>query len=218
MQSHTQKYFKRCHDEQENQEERGITIKIGIIGKGHVGTALGQGLKRAGHEIKYGHRSANEPVHQAAEWGEALILAVPYEATKGVTEDIGSAADNKVLIDVTNPLTQDMDLALGFNTSAAEELQRLLPKARVVKAFNTVFAANQSTGKVGKNQLTAFIAGDDIEAKQLVMNIAKDIGFDPVDVGPLRSARYLEPMAAIIIDLAYRLNMGTKIGFKLTRA
>jgi predicted dinucleotide-binding enzyme len=175
-------------------------------------------LKRAGYKIKYGHRSPSEPVHQAAEWGEALILAVPYEAMKDVAKEIGLAADNKALIDATNPLDRSMNLRVGFDTSAAEEWQKLLPKARIVKAFNTVFAANQSTGKLGKDELTAFIAGDDDKAKQLVMKLANDIGFDPVDAGSLRSARYLEPMAIMIIGLAYKLNMGTKIGFKLLKS
>jgi len=193
-------------------------MKIAIIGKGNVGTALGTGLNRAGHEIRYGHRDPREPVREAAEWGEVIIIAVPYDTVKEVVRDIGSAADNKVLIDVTNALDINGNLAVGFTTSAAEELQKLLPKSLVVKAFNTVFSQNQSTGRLGKEQLTAFIAGDNKKAKQRVMELSRDIGFEPVDVGPLRTARYLEPMALMIIGLAYILKMGTKIGFKLVKA
>jgi predicted dinucleotide-binding enzyme len=192
-------------------------MKIAILGKGNVGTALGTGLKRSGHEIKYGHRDIKEPVRDAAEWGEVIIFAVPHDSTKDVAKQLGSAADGKVVIDVTNPVGQNWDLTIGLTTSAAEELQKLLPRARVVKAFNTVFAQNQSTGKIGKEQLSAFIAGDDEKAKKTVMQLARNIGFDTVDTGPLKSARYLEPMAILIMGLAFSLNMGTKIGFKLVK-
>jgi predicted dinucleotide-binding enzyme len=193
-------------------------LKIAIIGRGNVGKALGLGLKRSGHEIRYGHTDPKEPVREAAEWGEVIILAVPHTEVKNVATVVGSAADGKVLIDVTNALDQRWDLAVGFTTSAAEELQKLLPKTRVIKAFNTVFAQNQSTGRLGNEQLSAFIAGDDSNAKKIVMQLARDIGFNPVDVGPLKSARYLEPMAVLIIGLGYNLKMGTKIGFKLVKA
>jgi len=193
-------------------------MKIAVIGKGHVGKGLGDGLKRAGHEIRYGHRDPKEPVRQTAEWADVIILAVPYHATTDAAKEIGSAADGKVFIDVTNALDQNGNLAVGFTTSAAEELQKLLPKTRVVKAFNTVFSQNQSTGRVGKEQLTAFIASDDRMAKQIVMELSRDIGVEPVDVGPLKSARYLEPMAIMIIELGYNLKMGTRIGFRLVKA
>lgn len=193
-------------------------MKVAIIGKGNVGSALGAGLKRAGHEVKFGHRDSKEPVLDAARWGDVIILALPYGAVKAVAKEMGSAADGKVLVDVTNPLDENGELAVGFTTSAAEELQKLQPKARVVKAFNTVFAQNQSTGKLGKEQLTAFVAGDDSKAKQTVMLLARDIGFEPVNAGPLAAARYLEPMAMMLIGLAYDLKMGTKLGFKLMKA
>lgn len=156
-------------------------------------------------------------MQDAAKWGEAIIFAVPFSAVRDAAREIGSAADGKALVDVTNALGPNMELATGFTTSGAEELQRLLPQAHVVKAFNTVFAQNQSTGRVGKEQLSTFLAGDDSKAKQTVMQLAHDIGFDPIDAGPLRSARYLEPMAMLIIGLGYGMKMGTKIGFKLVR-
>jgi hypothetical protein len=81
-----------------------------------------------------------------------------------------------------------------------------------------VFARNQSTGKVGNEQITAFIAGDDLKAKQIVEQLTRDIGFDPVDCGPLKAARYLEAMGMLIINLAFVYGAGTKIGYKLAKA
>jgi predicted dinucleotide-binding enzyme len=192
-------------------------MKIGIIGKGNVGSSLGGGLKQKGHQIRFGHRDTKEPVAEAARFGEVIILAVPFTALKDAAREIGAAADGKVLIDVTNALDQNMDLAVGLTTSGAEELQKLLPRARVVKAFNTVFAQNQSSGMVGDTVLTAFIAGDDANARETVMDLAADLGFEPLDVGSLKSARYLEPMAVLLISLGYGLHMGTNIGFKLVK-
>ena len=126
--------------------------------------------------------------------------------------------DAKSLSALTNDNGDDMKLAIGCSTSAAEELQKRLPKTRVVKAFNTVFAANQSTGKLGAEQLSLFVAGDDLKAKQKIMRLGKDLGFDPVDAGPLKSARYLEPMAILMINLGYALGMGNKLGYNIVQA
>jgi len=193
-------------------------MKIGIIGKGNVGSAIGKGLTRKGHQVKYGHRDPKEPVVDAAKWGEVIILAVPHEAVEDAVKEIGSVVDGKALLDVTNAVTENLDLAIEGSSSAAEELQKLLPKAHVVKAFNTVFAVNQSTGKVGAEQLTLFVAGDDKKAKQTIMQLGKDIGFEPVDAGMLKSARHLEAMAALLMNLAFPLGMGTGIGYKLVKA
>lgn len=196
----------------------GKNVKIGIIGKGKVGTAIAKGLSRKGHEIKFGHRDPKEPVAEAAKWGEVIIFAVPHENALEAAKAIVSAADGKVLVDVTNAVGENMSLAIGFSTSAAEELQKVLPKAYVVKAFNTVFAANQSTGRIGNEQLTLFVAGDDAKAKQKVMQLGRDIGFAPVDAGPLKSARYLEPMGILLINLAFGFGkMGTGIGYRLVK-
>jgi predicted dinucleotide-binding enzyme len=157
-------------------------------------------------------------VAETAKWGEIIILAIPHDATKSVVEEVGSAADGKTVIDITNPLTENMELAIGFTTSAAEEIQKMLPKAHVVKAFNTVFATNQSTGRIGNEKLAFFVAGDDALAKQGAMQLGTDIGFDPIDAGPLKNARYLEPMATLIISLGLVHGMGTKIGYKLVKA
>ena len=192
-------------------------MRIGIIGKGNVGTALATGLSRAGHEIKFGHRDPKEPVAEAAKWGAVIILAVPHSAATDTSKEVSPFADGKTVIDVSNALNQKGELAIGFDKSAAEEIQKMLPKAHVVKAFNTVFAQNQSAGRIGNERLTLFVAGNDAKAKQTVMQLGADIGFDPVDAGPLKAARYLEPMGMFMISLGYTLGMGTKIGFKLVK-
>jgi 8-hydroxy-5-deazaflavin:NADPH oxidoreductase len=194
-----------------------VILKIAIIGKGNVGCALGTGLSRGGYEIKYGHRDPKEPVADAANWGEVIILAVPHENADDAREEIKPYADGKTVIDVMNAIGEDMTLGISCETSTAEETQRKLPKAHVVKAFNTVFAVNQSTAKVGDQKLTAFYAGDDAGAKQIVAQLTRDIGFEPVDCGPLRAARYLEAMGILIIDLAFKYNMGNKIAYKLVK-
>jgi predicted dinucleotide-binding enzyme len=191
-------------------------MKVAIIGKGHVGSAIANGLGGK-HEIMFGHRDLKEPVAKAAKWGEIIVVATPYSAISDVVGELGSFTDGKVVLDVTNAIAANGDLSIGFNTSAAEDLQKKLPKARVVKAFNTVFAQNQSTGKIGKETLTLFVAGDDINAKRAVSQLGEDIGFESVDVGPLKMARYLEPMAMLMINLGYGLSMGTCIGYRLAR-
>jgi predicted dinucleotide-binding enzyme len=191
-------------------------LKVAIIGKGHVGSAIANGLSGK-HEVKFGHRNPKESIAEAARWSELIIVAVPHHALPDTVKKLGATADGKVVLDVTNAIGENGDLAVGFSTSAAEELQKQLPKTRVVKAFNTVFAQNQSTGKVGAEALTLFVAGDDKKGKQAVMKLGQDIGFEPVDVGPLKAARYLEPMAMLIINLAYGLGMGTCMGYRLSK-
>ncbi|HUJ85113.1 MAG TPA: NADPH-dependent F420 reductase [Candidatus Acidoferrales bacterium] len=192
-------------------------MKVAVIGKGMVGTAIAKGLTNKGHEVKFGHRDPKESVFEAAKWGEIVFIAVPYEAIADTVKELGTAADGKPVVDVTNEIGSKGELAVGFSTSGAEELQKKLPKAFVVKAFNTVFAVNQSSGKVGNEQLTLFVASDNSKAKETVIRLGRDIGFDSVDAGPLKSARYLEPMAMLIIDLAFRFRMGTNIGYKLVK-
>ncbi len=192
-------------------------MKVAIIGKGKVGKAIAAGLDRVGHEVRFGHRDPRESVQAAAEWGELIVLAVPFSQVGNVARGIGRNGDGKTLIDATNAVGPRGELAVGFTTSGAEELQKMLPQARVVKAFNTVFAQNQSTGKVSGQPLTAFVAADDASAKRTVMELTRKMGFEPVDCGPLAAARYLEPMGMQIIALAYGQGMGTNIGYLLVK-
>jgi hypothetical protein len=107
-----------------------------------------------------------------------------------------------------------MRLALGFSTSGAEELQRKAPSARIVKAFNTVFAQHMDTGRVLGQQLTVFAASDDQPACLTALELGKAIGFDAVDAGSLANARQLEALGYFNIQLGYVLGNGTDVGFK----
>ncbi len=191
--------------------------KIAIIGKGNVGSALAEGLRKAGHEIRFGSTDPKLPVEAAAAWGDVVILAVPWTAHGSIAKAAGKALEGKTVVDVSNILSPSYDLAIGFTTSGAEELQKLVPQARVVKAFNTVFAETMKTGHMHGEPLTIFVAGEDQGAKDTVRKLAEDIGFDSVDAGPLKSARYLEPLGMLNITLGYGLKMGTGIGMRLVK-
>jgi predicted dinucleotide-binding enzyme len=167
------------------------------------------------HETRFGHQGPAEHVAEAAKWGEVIILAVPYENLDEAIKEVKPFADGKVVIDVTNAVNDNLELSIDCTSFSSEQTQKKLPKAHVVKAFNTVFASNQSVGKIIKEQLTAFIAGDDLDTKQTVAGLTRDIGFDPVDCGPLKSARYLDGIA--MIQLAFLQGKGTKIGYKLVK-
>jgi predicted dinucleotide-binding enzyme len=133
------------------------------------------------------------------------------------TTKVGSAANGKIVIDATNALTAEMQLAVGFTTSGAEELQKSLPKAKVVKAFNTVFAQHMDSGKLNGQVLTAFASSDDEVARNKVLELLRAIGFDAVNAGPLANARHLEALGYLNIQLGYVLGNGAMTGFKYVR-
>jgi predicted dinucleotide-binding enzyme len=190
--------------------------KIGIIGNGNVGSALARGLTQARRDVKtVGDDKA--AIRTTAEWADILILAVPFGAIADVAATIAPAAGGKTIIDVTNALTPEMQLALGYTTSGGEELQKSLPQARVVKAFNTQFAQHMDSGRLADQRLTVFVAGDDAAAKRDAVDVATAIGFEPVDAGALANARLLEPLGYLNIQLGYVLGLGTQIGLKLVR-
>jgi predicted dinucleotide-binding enzyme len=190
--------------------------KIGIIGNGRVGSALARGFRCVGHEVRT-VTGDTQALRDVAAWGEIILLAVPFAAIDEVVKHAGAALAGKTVVDVTNALDRNMNLAVGFTTSGAEELQKKLPDARIVKAFNTVFAQHMDVGRLGDNPLTAFVAADDPAAKQTVMQLAQGIGFDAVDAGSLKNARLLEPLAFLNMQLGHVLGMGTHIGFRLLR-
>jgi predicted dinucleotide-binding enzyme len=187
--------------------------KIGIIGHGHVGSALERGLVRAGFDVRaVGHDA--DAVRGCGEWADVIIVAVPFRAIEETIEELDDTIDGKVVLDVTNALDEHMKLVQG-ESSGAEQMQEMAPKARVVKVFNTVFAKHMDSGRVDGEALTAFVACDDFDAKETAMDIAEAIGFDPIDAGPLANARWLETLGYFNIQLGYVEKMGPEIGFKL---
>ncbi len=202
-------------------------MKVAILGTGKVGKAIAKGLSKK-HEVTFGSRDPSkadvppgakvDTMAKAAAWSEAAILAVPFSAIQEAIRAAGPGnLRGKTVVDPTNVIAPSGELALGFTTSGAEELAKLVPDANVVKAFNTIFAKNMSTGHVGGQALTLPVAGNDAKAKAAVMTLGRDLGFDPVDAGPLKAARYLEPMGMHMISLGLAQKMGTDIGYRLVR-
>jgi predicted dinucleotide-binding enzyme len=189
-------------------------MKIAIIGNGNVGSALEAGFSRNGHEVRAVGREPGA-VRDAGEFADLVILAVPFGVVDNAVGELGSTISGKVVVDATNALTPDYDLALGFNTSGAEELQRKAPDSKVVKAFNTAFASTQATGHIGDEQLAGLVAADDADAKSTVLELVQQLGFDPIDAGPLASARLLEPLGVLNIKLGFAQGYGPNSGFRL---
>lgn len=188
--------------------------RVGIIGKGNVGGALAKGLDRTGYEIRTVGKEP-ERVKETAQWADLVVLAVPYSERANALQEMGEAARGKILVDVTNAIGEKMRFVGDITHSGAEELQERVPGAHVVKAFNTVFAQNMAGGHVNGERLTLFVAGDDADAKKAVLDLGADLGFDAVDTGPLRNARWLEPLGFLNIQLGHGQGMGADIGFKL---
>ncbi|MEL7537024.1 MAG: NADPH-dependent F420 reductase [Pseudomonadota bacterium] len=200
-------------------------MNIAIVGAGNVGRGLGTVLAEK-HTVIFasrdidaaesaavaaGPRAIFDRVPEAIRQADVVVLAVPYAS---VGEVIKSAPlSSKVVVDVTNPLTDDYSgLTVGFETSAAEEIQKQLVGTPVVKAFNTVFAQIYAHGtELGNRRVQVFCASDDDAARATVIKLAADAGFEPVDAGELKNARFIEPLAALNIQLGYAMGHGTQI-------
>jgi len=143
-----------------------------------------------------------------ASWeSDIIIIATPYSAEKEVAEKIREVATGKIVISISNPLNESFDdLVIAPDTSAAEQLQALLPFSKVVKAFNTTFAGDFSNPVINGKVADAFIAGDDEEAIESVSELVKTAGFNPVFAGSLVASRTLERMQLLLIQMAMKNN------------
>lgn len=197
-------------------------MKIAILGFGNVGKQFANQFSKAGHEIIVGLRSVSNQelpypfttFKEAAEVADVIAIAIPFNACANVLPELAKATKGKIVIDSTNPLNDDWSpKLLGQENSASEEISRLLPEAHVVKAFNTIFADVMNKPVKNGQAITAFIAGDNDEAKQKVISLARDIGYTPVDTGLLYTARYLESMAHLNIQIAVGQGGGTNAAF-----
>ena len=188
---------------------------VGIIGDGNVGKAIAQGLKRAGYKVQTVGRDP-PAVREIAKSAELIVLAVPHGERRNALNEMGDAWKGKTLVDVSNNLTPK-GYGGSLDKSGAEELQAWAKDAKVVKAFNTIFAQHMNTGQIDGERLSLFIAGDDKAAKQEVMTLGHDIGFEAVHAGPLSNARWLEAFGYLNVNLAYAQGMGPNMGFRLVR-
>jgi 8-hydroxy-5-deazaflavin:NADPH oxidoreductase len=202
-------------------------MKVTVIGAGNMGSAFVKQLTRAGHQVTVTARNADKaanvaaanpgakavPVAGAVAGADAVVLATGYADAAGALKSAGDLA-GKVVVDITNPLTADyMGLTIGHSTSAAEEIAKAAPGAEVVKAFNTVFAQVLAEGAdfgAGR-KVSVFVASDSERAKQTARALAESMGFETIDAGGLKNARYLEPLAGLNIYLGYGAGLGTAI-------
>ena len=194
-------------------------MRIGILGTGEVGQALGTGFVARGHEVKLGSRDASNEKGKAwsakhgakassgtfadaASFGEVLVLCTLWSGTKSALDMAGAKnMAGKVVMDVTNPLVfapnQPPALALGHTDSGGEQVQRWLPDSRVVKAFNIVGNKNMVDPTFPDGPPDMFICGNDDGAKQTVTRFAKDFGWPVTDLGGIEVSRVLEPLCIL---------------------
>lgn len=208
-------------------------MNIGIIGTGNMGSSLGKIWAKNGHKLmlsysrdvtklekiadEIGNNASVGTPAEALKFADVIVLAVPYAVVSDALTAAGSI-DGQILFSIVNALLPDMSgMAVGTTTSAAEEIAKLAPDARVVEAL-PVFAEvlNSPSRSFGDRLATVFYTGDDAEAKQVVADLLREIDVDPIDAGALKNSRYVEPAMMLLIQLAYVQQMG-QVGFKLLR-
>jgi|SRR5579883_846444 len=209
-------------------------MKIGILGAGNVGTTLGKAWVNQGHEVIFGvrdpqadkvktlldelnSRAKAATIAETTIAAELVALTVPWDAVPEVLQQVGDLS-HKICLDCTNPLVanklhQTADLA----TSGGEQVAAWLPKARVVKIFNTVGWEIMAQPQYGDETATMFYAGDDPEAKAVAAQLAREVGFEPIDAGGLSAAGYLEDLAGFWGQLVYGQGMGRAIAWRLLK-
>jgi predicted dinucleotide-binding enzyme len=209
-------------------------MNIGIIGSGNVGGTLGTRWAHNGHRVAFASRdpqseksrklvadagegAAATTVAEAVAASDVLLLATPWPAAEQALRSAGNLG-GKVLIDATNPLLPTLEgLSIGCHTSAGEQVAEWASGAKVVKAFNTVGADIMADPDFPGKRVAMFYCGDDAAAKKTVASLIAELGFDPLDAGPLMQSRVLEPFALLWITLAMKYGYGRDIAFELLR-
>lgn len=204
-------------------------MRIGILGSGLMGGKLGTIWARAGHEVVFSYAHSEQKLkklgphgtpREAAQDADAVLLAVHWSRVDDVLQQAGDLAGT-VIITCSLPMNaDDTDLVIAHTSSGAEALAKKAPKARVVAAFGTVpsevlfdvFAARRKTTRP-----SLLYCGDDAKSKKVVAELIRDVGFDPVDAGPLRIARYTEPFTLLIAQLAYEGDEGPELAYRFER-
>jgi len=208
-------------------------MKIAIIGTGSVGTVLGKGWAKHGHTIIFGTRQPDnetvqtlvanigpqakvKPIADVTAEADIIVLAVPWHSVQETIATLGDVT-GKLLIDCTNPILPGFQLAVGTTTSGAEQVATWAVGATIAKAFNTTGAENMADPIYGDEPTAMFICGDEEEAKDIVSQLATALGFAVVDVGPLETARLIEPLALLWIRLAVVQGLGRNMAFKIVQ-
>ncbi|MBW8877240.1 MAG: NAD(P)-binding domain-containing protein [Acidobacteria bacterium] len=211
-------------------------MRVGILGSGLMGGKLGTIFARAGHEVVFSYARRKEKLErlacdagrkaragtpaEAAQNADALLLAVHWSRMDDVLAQAGDLS-GRVIVTCSLPMNaDDTGLALGHTTSGAEELENRVPEARVVCAFNTVpsevlFSVFEARSKANRPSLV--YCGDDAGSKGMAAELIRDAGFDPVDAGLLRIARYTEPFALLVGQLAYEGTEGPEMAYRFER-
>ena len=205
-------------------------MKIAIIGAGNVGSALGRAWLGGGEDVVFGIPNPADPKYrslpeerlrtapEAARNAELIVLATPWPATEAAVKSLGDLS-GKIVIDCTNPLRMGPDgleLVLGHTTSAGEQVASWARPAAVFKTLNQIGAENMDKAALFPVRPVMFVAGDDPSKKPIVMSLVAKLGFEPVDAGPLRIARLLEPYGMLWIDQALNRGRGQSFGFAIT--
>lgn len=201
-------------------------MKVLVIGAGNMGAGFVKQLAAAGHQVTVTARDAAKAQAVASQHGaravsadnaangvDAVILATPYAEAVTALRNVGAQAGT-VVVDISNPVTPDfMGLTVGHSTSAAEQIAQAVPGVEVVKGFNTVFAQVLAEGADfgGGEKVTVFLASDSDRAKQTAKALAESIGFQTMDAGTLKNARYLEPLGGLNIYFGYGAGLGTAV-------
>ena len=211
-------------------------MRVGILGSGLMGGKLGTLFARAGHEVVFSYARSTEKLkslakdakgnaragtpREAAQDADALLLAVHWSRIDDVLSQTGDLS-GKVIVTCSLPMNaDDTGLVIGHTSSGAEALGKRVPKARVVCAFNTVpsevlFGVYEARRNARRPGLV--YCGDDARSKEVAAALIRDVGFDPVDAGPLRIARYTEPFALLVAQLAYEGNEGPELAYRFER-
>jgi predicted dinucleotide-binding enzyme len=208
-------------------------MRIGILGSGLMGGKLGTIFARAGHEVVFSYARSEQKLkklareaggkaragtpREAAQDADAVLLAVHWSRFDDVLQQAGDLS-GKVVVSCSLPMNaDDTALVVAHTSSGAEELAKKLPKARIVAAFNTVpsevfFGVYEAKRKASRPSLVYY--GDDRRAKDAAAGLIRDVGFEPLDAGPLRIGRYAEPFALLVAQLAYEGDRGPEVAYR----
>ncbi|HIK08980.1 MAG TPA: NADPH-dependent F420 reductase [Oscillatoriaceae cyanobacterium M33_DOE_052] len=204
-------------------------MKIGILGAGNIGGTLGKLWAKQGHQVYFGVRDVNSEktqallaesggnaqagsLQEAASFGDVVLLAVHWRNVPEVLAQVSGVLGGKILIDATNRMIPPPPDTTG---SAAGDIAKEVPGAKVVKSFSTLGANNLTRLEFGNENASNFICGDDADAKALVVELSEAVGFDAVDCGPLSVAPLIESLTKLWVQISR--NYSREIAFKLLR-